>query len=211
MQILIDGLKELKGADAVEAALINKLVQVAEDAKQEGHSNFCPNCEALGRELQAIKQGEPVLVQNEANIDEMHAIGNGIMYGKGEQGEPVAESVEKLKELGWNDAAIDKANTPQQRTWVELTDEQINQAYADSYKGIPLHEGIVAKFKENNGIAPQAKPLSDEQKQNLDEIVGNLKYYRAKFDSLTKEEQDAITVGKPAWFLKQAAPQGSKT
>jgi len=40
--------------------------------------------------------------------------------------------------------------TPQQRTWVELTDEQINQAYADSYKGIPLHEGIVAKFKENN-------------------------------------------------------------
>jgi len=35
MQILIDGLKELKGIDAVESELINKLVQVAEVAKQE--------------------------------------------------------------------------------------------------------------------------------------------------------------------------------
>ena len=34
-------------------------------AKQEGHSNFCQNCEALARELKAIKQeqGEPVAWQ----------------------------------------------------------------------------------------------------------------------------------------------------
>jgi len=40
--------------------------------------------------------------------------------------------------------------TPPQRTWVGLTVEEINQAYADSYKGIPLHEGIEAKLKEKN-------------------------------------------------------------
>jgi len=48
--------------------------------------------------------------------------------------------------LGW-DALY---TTPQQRTWVGLTEEEINQAYADSYKGIPLHEGIEAKLKEKN-------------------------------------------------------------
>ena len=33
-----------------------------QNSKQEGQSNFCPNCEALARELKAIKQeqGEPV-------------------------------------------------------------------------------------------------------------------------------------------------------
>ena len=36
------------------------------------------------------------------------------------------------------------------RDFVGLTDEEINQAYADSYKGIPLHEGIEAKLKEKN-------------------------------------------------------------
>ena len=51
--------------------------------------------------------------------------GNGISMTQPEQ-EPVAgewivlsESVGKLKELGWNDDAIHKANTPQ-RTWVGL-------------------------------------------------------------------------------------------
>jgi hypothetical protein len=36
------------------------------------------------------EQGEPSLVQTEATTDEMHAIGQGIMYGEQEQGEPVA-------------------------------------------------------------------------------------------------------------------------
>jgi hypothetical protein len=33
---------------------------------------------------------ESLLVQNEATTDDMHAIGNGIMYGEQDQGEPVA-------------------------------------------------------------------------------------------------------------------------
>ncbi len=40
-------------------------------AKQEGQSNFCPQCEALARELKAAKQeqGEPVAIihRNEYN------------------------------------------------------------------------------------------------------------------------------------------------
>ncbi len=40
--------------------------------------------------------------------------------------------------------------TPPQRTWVGLTEDEINQAYADSYKGFPLHESIEAKLKAKN-------------------------------------------------------------
>ena len=36
----------------------------------------------------------------------------------------LSESVGKLKELGWNDDAIHKANTPQ-RTWIGLTKTQV--------------------------------------------------------------------------------------
>ena len=41
-------------------AIIEKLEEAL--AKQEGQSNYCPNCETLARELQSIKQeqGEPV-------------------------------------------------------------------------------------------------------------------------------------------------------
>ena len=55
-------------------------------------------------------------------------------------------------EMGWRDKKewTPLYTTPPQRTWVELTDDQINQAYADSYKGILLHEAIEAKLKENN-------------------------------------------------------------
>jgi len=77
---------------------------------------------------------------------------------KQEQGEPVAESVEKLKELGWNDAAIDKANTPQQRTWVGLTDEEIKKI-AKKHRWhesnvsphlMPVFRSLEAKLKEKN-------------------------------------------------------------
>ena len=85
--------------------------------------------------------------------DEMHG------EPKQEQGEPVAESVEKLKELGWNDAAIDKANTPQQRTWVGLTDEQIKHIYISTTGWsisdsdpmlVDFARAIEAKLKEKN-------------------------------------------------------------
>jgi uncharacterized protein YukE len=45
---------------------------------------------------------------------------------------------------------LQKQITPPQRTWVGLTEDEINQAYADSYKGFPLHESIEAKLKEKN-------------------------------------------------------------
>jgi hypothetical protein len=37
-----------------------------------------------------------------------------------------------------------------ERSWIGLTDEEINQAYADSYKGIPLHESLEAILRKNN-------------------------------------------------------------
>jgi len=82
---------------------------------------------------------------------------------KQEQGEPVA--IHQFRHFycaDWYDGIPDQHDgfgpyevrtlytTPQQRTWVGLTDEEINQAYADSYKGVPLHEGIEAKLKEKN-------------------------------------------------------------
>jgi hypothetical protein len=39
---------------------------------------------------------------------------------------------------------------PQQRIWVGLTDDEINQTYADSYKGVPLHKGLEARLKIKN-------------------------------------------------------------
>ena len=45
---------------------------------------------------------------------------------------------------GYNDAK------KEQREFVGLTDDEINKAYADSYRGIPLHESIEAKLKAKN-------------------------------------------------------------
>jgi len=39
---------------------------------------------------------------------------------------------------------------PAQKPWVGLTDDAINRAYANVYKGIPLHESIESELKEKN-------------------------------------------------------------
>ena len=65
----------------------------------------------------------------------------------------LSESVGKLKELGWNDDAIHKANTPQ-RTWVGLTDEDKASFWtADQMTGEEwrrLFAEVEAKLKEKN-------------------------------------------------------------
>ena len=115
------------------------------------------------------EQGEPVAMQMDVIVVNLvreginkhrarelaeHFIKTATPQLKQEQGEPVGTAGElftntALERLDFR-PSTKIYTTPQQRTWVELTDEQINQAYADSYKGIPLHEGIVAKFKEKN-------------------------------------------------------------
>jgi len=74
-------------------------------AKQEGQSNFCPQCEALARELKAAKQeqGEPVAHMNQ----------NGVIHEAGYDWAPT----NILRPLVFGDT------TPQQRK--PLTDEQI--------------------------------------------------------------------------------------
>lgn len=84
---------------------------------------------------------------------------------------------------------------PQAESVVSQTSQEMNDKIGSS-------ENVSVK-------APQAKPLTAEQKQTLDRTISILERHRSKFDSLTKEEQDAITGGKPVWFLKPAAPQGS--
>ena len=78
-----------------------------------------------------------------------------------EQDEPVAgkwivlsESVGKLKELGWNNEAIHKANTPQ-RTWVNLTAEEIEDIrmeyhVADGVVRAGYERAIEAKLRSKN-------------------------------------------------------------
>jgi len=94
-------------------------------AKQEGQSNFCPQCEALARELKAAKQ---------------------------EQGEPVG--VAHLMQEGfthciWSEACVPVGTkfytTPQQRTWVGLTDEQIKHIYIST-------TGLKAKLNDSRSI-----------------------------------------------------------
>ena len=84
--------------------------------------------------------------------------GNGISMTQPEQ-EPVAgewivlsESVGKLKELGWNDDAIHKANTPQ-RTWVGLTNKEFAEILCDyRWQGRPdlMMLQVQAKLKQKN-------------------------------------------------------------
>ena len=73
--------------------------------------------------------------------------------------EPVA--VWELQEDGWDTicdgdwletlpVGTKLYTTPPQREWVGLTDDEINQCYADSYRGVLLHESIEAKLKEKN-------------------------------------------------------------
>jgi len=74
------------------------------------------------------------------------------------QGEPVAgewvvlsESVGKLKELGWNDEAIHRANTPQ-RTWVGLTGNEREFLYKNHQPDClsTLMDAVEALLKEKN-------------------------------------------------------------
>jgi len=59
MTLALEVLKNTRECDAVSHAI--KTLEEAL-AKQEGQSNFCPNCEALSRELKAIKQEQGELV-----------------------------------------------------------------------------------------------------------------------------------------------------
>lgn len=71
MTLALEAVKELHSTgdtqlfDMVYAKPVIKALEEAL-AKQEGQSNFCPNCEALSRELKAIKQeqGKPVAWMN---------------------------------------------------------------------------------------------------------------------------------------------------
>ena len=86
--------------------------------------------------------------------------GKGISMTQPEQ-EPVAgewivlsESVGKLKELGWNDDAIHKANTPQ-REFVGLTYEEETELIrlAHNHAGIRFYiQAAEAKLKEKNNV-----------------------------------------------------------
>lgn len=75
-------------------------------AKQEGQSNFCPNCEALSRELKAIKQeqGEPDKYVMDIECTKCGAKQSGILtvnttpQPKQEQGEPVAWRYKPVRE-----------------------------------------------------------------------------------------------------------------
>ena len=64
----------------------------------------------------------------------------------------LSESVGKLKELGWNDDAIHKANTPQ-RTWVGLTNKEFAEILCDyRWQGRPelMMLQVQAKLKQKN-------------------------------------------------------------
>jgi hypothetical protein len=147
-------------ADAVDKS--NDAIKALEEAlaKQEGQSNFCPQCEALARELKAAKQeqGEPlfksIIEKHEGLAKELAAIDK-------EQGEFVgyfnANSEGKWEQSDSNDGVPFFAARPQQRTWVGLTEPEVDECYESimfhpdiepSRMGVYLE--IEAKLKEKN-------------------------------------------------------------
>ena len=101
----------------------------------------------------------------------------------------------------WKDLYADQINAAEMLIAMTEAAHGIAPQVAQKLPDAVEHYGGVFT-DEQLGIAPQAKSLSIEQKQNLDGIIGNLKRHRAKFDSLTKEEQNSITGGKHVWFSK---------
>jgi len=142
MKMALEALEICNGAETVDGVVIYTNAEIntldkaiAEAEKQEGQSNFCPNCEALSRELKAIKQ---------------------------EQGEPVvheswcASKTTMLTCMPPRRAPCNCTPQPAQKPWVGLTDEDIRKtdhhmvegAYHYSFK--QGAEWAEAKLKEKN-------------------------------------------------------------
>jgi hypothetical protein len=148
--------------------LRDKVKQLEEAlAKQEGQSNFCPQCEALARELKAAKQeqGEPVgegraikLAITEANDKRLEQEQGELvtadeklarmkselayMRGQQEQGEPVGTVGELFDDrIIWKrelDRDLLVYTTPQQRK--PLTEEQL----IDLWPSLIMHQHTYA-------------------------------------------------------------------
>jgi hypothetical protein len=156
-----DGAEITAQKEALRAAL----------AMQDGQSNFCAQCEALARELKAIKQeGDAITLPSD---DELRAAIHRAAEAAGpelvreffngykqEQGEPVAVIGSDFQLLycrnDWQKGL--KVGdllytTPQQRTWVGLTDDERNRTMLSYYaRTEPLAEAIEDKLKEKNGL-----------------------------------------------------------
>jgi hypothetical protein len=171
LQIAIDYMNErLEDHDckyqrhpATEAERINILADIETVkealAKQEGQSNFCPQCEALARELKAAKQeqGEPVanastwfaLVMNAAAELE-----NASIFLRDEDAKRVAISGAKY----YRDQANTLYTTPyvptgrQQRTAAEGKDTR--RAWVKPHEWRGLTDGEVAEIYMSNTDKP---------------------------------------------------------
>ena len=124
---------------ATEAERINILADIETVkealAKQEGQSNFCPQCEALARELKAAKQeqGEPV----------------AWMHVQGGYEEPSFRQLND-HELGhgWEQYLL--YTTPQKRTWVSLTTKDQKEIERQSVYVEGAIRMTEARLKEKN-------------------------------------------------------------
>jgi hypothetical protein len=162
MKLALEALQWFTAAEPWDEPDVSKAIKALEEAlaKQEGQSNFCPQCEALARELKAAKQeqGEPlfksIIEKHEGLAKELAAIDK-------EQGEFVgyfnANSEGKWEQSDSNDGVPFFAARPQQRTWVGLTEPEVDECYESimfhpdiepSRMGVYLE--IEAKLKEKN-------------------------------------------------------------
>jgi hypothetical protein len=153
LKLALEALKQMQAKANFECwnlEICDEAIKALEEAlaKQEGQSNFCPQCEALARELKAVKQeqrsdsehlGEPVAWITPA--------GEGFRI----RFSPPVNDVP----LGW-DALYTTPYVPegrQQRTWVGLTHEEIDyQAKKDDH-AVYFALGALwaeAKLKEKN-------------------------------------------------------------
>jgi len=139
--------------------MITKL-QLAHQAMEAA----CERIDQLKAENKALKEAlaHPELIQQPASIDEMHDIGNGIMYWAQTEQEPVAWMTPDGEgfrirfsppvndvPLGWDALYL----TPPQRTWVGLTNDEVNNFAAGCHFGKSVQGAIYeaeAKLKDKN-------------------------------------------------------------
>jgi hypothetical protein len=112
---------------------------IAEAEKQEGQSNFCAQCEALSRELKAIKQeqGEPVGYLEIDDIESQREYPHN------------CRNVNLWYESGEGLVAV--YTHPPQRTWVGLTKDEVDSWNLPDHPTVfEFAQFIEAKLKEKN-------------------------------------------------------------
>jgi hypothetical protein len=143
--------------------MIEVLKQALTDAKRnERHNNVAETRYWLNQYKLIAEQAIAELESQEPVAWQVHPFDYGIghkgVYARTDR----PEQVELWKRKGWNVQPLHTYPPAAQRTWVGLTDEEIQECYSEAYKivqgrqlEIAFYKTIEAKLKEKNGFTEE--------------------------------------------------------